>query len=83
MRTTLTIDDDIAILVVQEMRQSGDSLKGTVNRLLRRGLMASSRPETEKTFVIQPFPLGVGEMLDRHNGKVSALLDELEGPYHR
>ena len=83
MRTTLSIDDDVAALVELEMRQSGESLKGTVNRLLRQGLMASSKPESKKTFVIQPFPLGVGEMLDRHNGKVSALLDELEGPGHR
>ncbi len=83
MRTTLTIDDDIAGLVEREMRQSCDSFKGTVNRLLRQGLMASSKPETEQTFVIKAFPLGVGEMLDRHNGKVSALLDELEGPYRR
>jgi hypothetical protein len=37
----------------------------------------------EKPFVIKPLPLGVGEMLDRHNGKVSALVEELEGPYHR
>jgi hypothetical protein len=79
----LSIDDDVAALVELEMRQSGESLKGTVNRLLRQGLMASSKPESKKTFVIQPFPLGVGEMLDRHNGKVSALLDELEGPGHR
>ena len=83
MRTTLTIDDDIAVLVEQEVRRTGDSFKGTVNRLLRRGLIASSKPEAEKTFVIQTFPLGVGEMLDRHNGKVSALLEELEEPYHR
>ncbi len=83
MRTTLTIDDDIAGLVEREMRQSGDSFKGTVNRLLRQGLMASSKPETEQTFVIKAFPLGVGEMLDRHNGKVSALLDELDAPYRR
>ena len=83
MRTTLTIEEDVAALVEMEMRRSGESLKGTVNRLLRQGLMASSKPESEKTFVIQPFPLGVGGMLDRHNGKVSALLDELEGPYHR
>jgi len=83
VRTTLSIDDDVAALVELEMRQSGESLKGTVNRLLRQGLMASSKPESKKTFVIQPFPLGVGEMLDRHNGKVSALLDELEGPGHR
>jgi hypothetical protein len=83
VRTTLSIDDDVAKLVEDEVRRSGDTFKGTVNRLLRQGLMASSKPKSEKTFVIQPFPLGVGEMLDRHNGKVSALLDELEGPYHR
>jgi hypothetical protein len=83
VRTTLTIDDDVAVLVELEMRQSGESFKGTVNRLLRRGLVASSKAEAEKPFVIHASPLGVGAMLDRHNGKVSALLEELEGPYHR
>lgn len=83
MRTTLTIDDDIAVLVEQEVRRSGDSFKGTVNRLLRVGLTATAKPRTEKRFVVEPIPLGVGEMLDRHNGKVSALLDELDGPYYR
>ncbi len=83
MRTTLSIDDDIAKLVEDEVRRSGDTFKGTVNRLLRQGLMASSKPEPEKDFVIRPFSLGVGEMLDRHNGKVSALLEEMEGPLHR
>ena len=83
MRTTLTLDDDVAKLVELEMLRSGDSYKGTVNRLLRVGLTASAKPEVEKPFVVKPFPLGIGEMLDRHNGKVSALLEELEGPYHR
>ena len=83
MRTTLSIDDDVAKLVEHEVRRSGDSFKGTVNRLLRLGLTASSRPEVEKPFVVKPFPLGVGDMLDRHNGKVSALIEELEGPLHR
>jgi hypothetical protein len=83
VRTTLTIDDDVAKLVELEVRQSGDTFKGTVNRLLRQGLMAGREKKTKKQFVVTPFPLGVGEMLDRHNGKVSALLDELEGPSHR
>lgn len=83
MRTTLTIDDDIAKLVEQEVKRSGDSFKGTVNRLLLLGLTADDRNAQRKPFVVTPMPLGVGEMLDRHNGKVSALLDELEGPYHR
>ena len=83
MRTTLTIDDDVAVLVEQEVRRSGDSYKGTVNKLLRLGLTATAKPRTEKRFVVEPIPLGIGEMLDRHNGKVSALLEELEGPSHR
>ena len=83
MRTTLTIDDDIAVLVEQEQRRSGDSFKGTVNTLLRLGLMNSRQKADKKPFVVTPFPLGVSEMLDRHDGSVSALLEELEGPYHR
>ena len=80
MRTTLTLDDDIAALVEQEQRRSGDTLKGTINRLLRQGLTASSKPAAEEPFVVTPFPLGVGEMLDRHDGCVAALIEELEGP---
>ena len=83
MRTTLTIDEDVARLVDDEVRRSGESFKGTVNRLLRLGLGASCRPEAVEPFVVAPFPLGVGEMLDRHHGKVSSLIDEVEGPDHR
>jgi hypothetical protein len=78
VRTTLTIDDDIAALVEQEVRKSGDSLKGTVNRLLREGLMASREPVPTKPFVVTPFPLGIGNC-----DKISELIEELEGPYHR
>lgn len=80
MRTTLTIDDDIAVLVEQEVRRTGDSFKGTINRLLREGLTSSFKPAAEEPFVVTPLPLGVGEMLDRHDGSVSALLEEVEGP---
>lgn len=78
MRTTLTIDDDVAGLVEQEMRQSGDSFKGTVNRLLRQGLLASREPAAATPFVVTAFPLGVGNC-----DKISELIEELEGPYHR
>jgi hypothetical protein len=37
----------------------------------------------EKPFVVKPFLHGVGEMLDKHNGSVSALIEELEGPDYR
>jgi hypothetical protein len=78
VRTTLTIDDDIAVLVEQEQRRSGDSLKGTINRLLRHGLMNSKDQAAAKPFVVTPFPLGIGNC-----DKISELLEELEGPYHR
>lgn len=83
MRTTLTIDDDVAKLLDQEVRRSGDSFKGAVNRLLRLGLTASARPDAEKPFAVKPLPLGIGALLDRHHGKISALIEELEGPQHR
>jgi len=78
VRTTLTIDDDIAKLVEQEVRRSGASFKSTVNRLLSLGLMTSREKAETKPFVVTPFPLGIGNC-----DKISELLEELEGPYHR
>jgi hypothetical protein len=81
VRTTLTIDDDIAGLVEQEVRQTGDSFKATVNRLLRQGLMASKETADAKPFVVTPFPMGLKPGLSYDC--ISELLEEAEGPYHR
>jgi hypothetical protein len=53
-------------------------LKGTVNRLLNLGLMNAEKKAVSKPFVVTPFPLGIGNC-----DKISELLEELEGPYHR
>jgi len=37
MRTTITLDDDVAALIESERARSGESFRATVNRLLRRG----------------------------------------------
>ena len=81
MRTTLTIDDDIAVLVEQEVRLSGDSFKGTINRLLRRGLTAEDRNAGRTPFVVTPLFMGVRPGQNYDN--IEALLEELEGPGHR
>lgn len=78
MRTTLTIDDDIARLVELEQKRTGDSFKGTVNRLITLGLMNAGEKAERKPFVVTPFPLGIGNC-----DSISELLEELEGPYHR
>lgn len=36
MRTTLTLDDDVAALVERERHRTGESMRAVVNRLLRR-----------------------------------------------
>jgi hypothetical protein len=81
VRTTLTIDDDIAKLVEQEVKRSGDSFKGTVNRLLLQGLMAPKDKVNAKPFVVTPIAMGLPPGLSYD--KIDELLDALEGPYRR
>ena len=81
MRTTLTLDDDVAALVKAEVRRSGDGLKETVNRLLRQGFTAAQHDRSEAPFRVEPV------LISRRPGmnydKISELIEELEGPYHR
>lgn len=81
MRTTLTIDDDIAALVEQEVKRSGDSFKGTVNRLLRQGLVAAREPRPKKQFVVKPRKMGLRPGMSYDS--IPKLLEEVEGPYYR
>jgi len=81
VRTTLSIDDDIAKLVQQEVRRSGDTFKGTVNNLLRLGLNASRDPRPRKRFVVTPIAMNLG--LGTRYEKVEDLIEALEGPMHR
>ena len=77
MRTTLTLDEDVASLLNREVRRSGESFKQVVNRFLRLGLHASKRP-TRKPFRVKPLNLGLPPF-----EKVEELLEYLEGPDHR
>ena len=77
MRTTLTLDDDVAALLKKELRKSGESFKQVVNRYLRLGLTASKQP-ARKPFVVKPWKLGLPAF-----EKVEELLEYLEGPDYR
>lgn len=80
MRTTLSLDDDIANLLNQEIRRSGVSFKEAVNHYLRLGLMASKQP-VRKKFVVKPLAMGLPPGLSYDN--VEELIEALEGPLHR
>jgi hypothetical protein len=81
VRTTLTIDDDIAVLVEQEVRRSGDTFKGTVNRLLRRGLTVKDKNAERAPFEVTPLFMGLRP--EQNYDNIEALLEELDGPGHR
>jgi hypothetical protein len=80
VRTTLSLDDDVANLLKKEMRRSGSSLEETANDLLRRGLMASG-VKTKKPFVVTPDALGLPPGLSYDN--VEDLIKALEGRSRR
>lgn len=71
MRTTITLDDDVAALIESERARTGESFRAAVNRLLRRG--SRSAPPAEPP----PLPRLPGRpILDVSD--VSALLATLD-----
>ncbi|MGH6634835.1 MAG: type II toxin-antitoxin system antitoxin VapB33 [bacterium] len=76
MRTTLTLEPDVAKLLETEMRRSGKTLKATVNEALRLGLGLRGKPAKASRFEVRPHAFGFkpGIDLDRMN----QLVDELE-----
>jgi hypothetical protein len=85
MRTTLTIEDDIAIRLTELQKNKGISFKNAVNLLLRKGLSAEEKPLKVKPFKIEPHDFGKPKLevnFDK-TSEVIDLLDELEGVYDR
>lgn len=80
MRTTVSLDDDIANLLNQEIRRSGVSFKEAVNHYLRLGLTAAKQPARKK-FVVKPLAMGLPPGLSYDN--VEELIEALEGPLHK
>lgn len=76
MRTTLTLEPDVANRLEAEMKRSGEGMKAVVNRALRVGLGMTDKPVEPKPFRVEPHHFGFrpGTDLDRLN----QLADELE-----
>lgn len=76
MRTTLTIDDDIAAILKQEMVRKGASFREIVNRALRRGLAEEQLVGPRPTVKTRPHAFGFKPGFDRD--KLNKLVDDLE-----
>jgi hypothetical protein len=81
VRTTLTLDDDVAALLKKEIGDSGLSFKDAVNHYLRLGMVQAKRNPERKPFVVKSRPLGLPAGMSYDS--VSQLLEDLEGPMHR
>lgn len=80
MRTTLTIDDDVATALERLRRAEDKSLKEIVNEALRRGLKAAPARPREP---VRTHPVSLGRCLIGDIVSVSEALAIAEGENHR
>ena len=77
MRTTLTLDDDVAQVLRETARNSGRSFKEVVNETLRHGLATDATPiRRVPRFRVQPKACGFRAGIDLK--KLNHLVDERE-----
>lgn len=77
MRTTLTIDDDLATALKALARSSGKTFKAVVNEVMRRGLMTGEKPVPDREpFKVESVRCGFLPGIDPL--KLNQLVDEIE-----
>ena len=82
VRTTLSLDDDLAAKLKAEAARSGKAFRDVVNEALRDGLAVRRSARSREPFHVKARDLGElrpGLGLDN----VGELLEQLEGPMHK
>ncbi|MBK9215127.1 MAG: hypothetical protein IPM59_05945 [Chloracidobacterium sp.] len=78
MRTTLTLDKDVAFgLEKIKAAEPRKPFKVVVNEVLRRGLRNDGSSEKRKPFVVDSRPIGVRKDIDWND--LDGFLDQIEG----
>jgi hypothetical protein len=67
MRTTLTLDHDVAAKAQKAAARLNQPMKEIINRALRIGLEEVLRPPISKKYVTRPRPLGLRRGLSYDN----------------
>lgn len=78
MRTTLTLDDDLAEALARMARRDDRSFKDVVNETLRRGLLTGERPAERgrSAFTVHPEACGFLPGIDPL--RLNQLVDQME-----
>lgn len=78
MRTTLSLDADVAAQLEAWRAKQNLTFKEAVNSALRRGLNEVSRPKARRTFQTKPIDMGMCRLANLDN--IWEVLDEIENP---
>ena len=82
MRTTLTLDNDVAAKLKTESRRAGRPFREIVNETLRRGLASRRATVRRQAFEVKARDLGglkAGLSLDN----IAELIEQVEGSLNR
>jgi hypothetical protein len=82
MRTTLTLDEDVAAKLRSLARRSGRAFRDVVNETLRLGLARRPSPAAPTPFRVVARDLGAVRPGVRFDD-VAGLIEQMEGPAHR
>ncbi|HAO80102.1 MAG TPA: DUF2191 domain-containing protein [Verrucomicrobia subdivision 3 bacterium] len=81
MRTTLTLDPDVAAKAKRGAARLGQPFKSVINSALRIGLDEVLKPPTAKPYRAKPLPLGLKPGFSYDN--IAELLAQAEGEDYR
>ena len=80
MRTTLTLDPDVAAKVKRGAKELGKPLKEVINTALRLGLDSVLNPPPAKPYRTEPTPMGLRQGFSYDD--IAELLARAEGEDH-
>lgn len=80
VRTTLTLDDDVAAGIQREARESGRPVRAIVNDAIRTGLERRARRPSEP-FRVAAADLGLRDGIELDD--IAGLLERIEGSTRR
>ncbi len=82
MRTTLTIEDDVAFGIKRiQQSEPGKPFKVLINEILRRGLQESPKKKLKVPFKVRSRQLGLRKDLNFDN--IEEVLDILDGVHRK
>ena len=81
MRTTLTLDADVAAKAKRGAARLGKPFKSVINAALRIGLEEVLKPAAAKPYRAKPLPLGLKKGFSYDN--IGELLAQIEGEDYR